>query len=202
MNKLGLRKNFLKGTIMTAYYVVVSVLIPYYTLRYFTTIQVEGVEITYGKAGFEDSVKWILRLGMLVSALAFFRTTAPKGSKRSAWAGLLQTLTNVAYIYSFRYGGVTEVRLLFADGYGIVDMGVLLTMIMGQVLLLTILNVWDVIHNTWFWSEEEEKEKERKKKKKKKKKKKGEWYPEEVLAAGSTADESGGVDGTDGEVVA
>lgn len=154
-------KNFLKGSLLTIYTVAVTVIVPYVTLSYFRQIQVATVEIQYFQEGWDQMVAWIWRLGLLVSGLAFFRNTSPKGSKRWAWLAFLQTFANIAYIYMFRYGGATEVLLLYEGGYALIDVATIVYLLMGQMLLYTIINIFDIIYNTWFFKDKKEREYEK-----------------------------------------
>ncbi|MHA1733130.1 MAG: hypothetical protein ACTSU5_14375 [Promethearchaeota archaeon] len=153
MAKTG--KRFAIGVVVATIQIVLRVVVPYYTLRIVRTITVEDISIEYTKT-INDVTKWILRLGFVLAGVSFFKATSPKGSRRKAWFALFQTMVNVGYIYMFKFGGATELLLVFEGGTINLNVSTLAYLIMGQLMLSITLNVYQIIYNTKFYKDKGE----------------------------------------------
>ena len=157
---MGTAKHFIGGFFWTLFYITMTLIIPYFTLEYLTSINVAGYPISYVRSDFDNMIKWILRLGIIVCACGFFKKTAPKGSRRMAWFGLFQTIANLTYIYMYKYGGATEILITFEFGFASIGVALLLYLVMGRLALNSFFNIYNIIYNTFFYKDKKEKEKE------------------------------------------
>ncbi|MHA1268456.1 MAG: hypothetical protein ACTSPY_01595 [Candidatus Helarchaeota archaeon] len=158
---MGVVKNFLTGTLWTLYYITMTIIIPFLTLDYLTSIEIAGYPVTYYRYDFSVMISWIIRLGSIVCAIGFFKKTAPKGSRRAAWFGLFQTLANIAYIFMYKFGGATEILLTFDFGFAIIGLSILLYLVMGRLVLNSFFNIYNIIYNTWFYKEKKKTKKDK-----------------------------------------
>ncbi|MBD3227926.1 MAG: hypothetical protein GF329_07030 [Candidatus Lokiarchaeota archaeon] len=159
--KLGTGKNFLRGILFALLYATMNLIIPLIGLNYLTTIKVSGIAISYSREDFFSMVDWIIKLGIIVCAIGFFKKSSPKGSRRMAWLGLFQTITQIAYVYMYKYGGATEILISFDYGWVILGLNVLLFLVMGRLTLNIFFNFYNIIYNSFFYKDKEKKKEEK-----------------------------------------
>ena len=173
------------GSLNFLYVVAFSVLLPMYTLTALTSLSINGINLTFGQQDYDVMILWLYRTGYLMAALAFFKASSPKYSKRRAWGNLLQNAAYVFYIFMFKFSGTSDITLTGSGIFISLDVTPLLVLYMGLVFLYVCLSIWELIDTALWAKDRAEKAIKKEIEKKRKKGKKGEFNPDKGMPADS-----------------
>ncbi|OLS15957.1 MAG: hypothetical protein RBG13Loki_0408 [Promethearchaeota archaeon CR_4] len=169
----GRAANLLWGSLHFTYVFLVSVTLPLILVNSLTSIQIiEGLEISFGQEGEEyfEMTTWLVRLGLIMAAFAFFKGSSPKYSRRRSIGALLETIADIFYIFMYKFSGTSDIHIVGGTEFSAnINLDQMLALYMGMILLYIFYNIWDLI-DIHFWGRERA-EKEIKKKMEKKWKK-------------------------------
>lgn len=130
---MGATFNIFRGMIYMAVYIVITLIIPYFTFTFIKEFEILGVSIILEQQDYDRIVFWISAFGLLISSCAFFNYSSPKQSIRRGTFALIQILLNCLYIWSYKFSGATEVR--FEIVYEIIDVGFIAVNVQNMVML-------------------------------------------------------------------
>jgi len=165
----GRAANLFWGSMNFLYIILFSVVLPMWTLTALTSLSISDISITFGQEDFFEMTVWLLRIGIVMAAFAFFKGSSPKYSRRRAIGALLETIAEIFYIFMYKFSGTSNIHLVGPNLFINLNLDKMLTLYMGMILLYVFYNIWDII-DTHFWGRERA-EKEIKKKMEKKWKK-------------------------------
>ncbi|NHJ20001.1 MAG: hypothetical protein EAX91_03585, partial [Candidatus Lokiarchaeota archaeon] len=75
---MGRFLNIFKGIIFMGVYIVITMVIPFFTFTWIRELSILGVDIVLTQQDYENIIFWISAFGLLISATAFFNYSAPK----------------------------------------------------------------------------------------------------------------------------
>lgn len=138
-------KLILKGILLALMKTVTSMLIPYFSFRYISTLEVMGIPIGLTNEQFEIIAFWITALGLIQVSVAFAKGASPKRSPRKAIMYFLQIIVYSLYLWCYKFSGAASLTLAFEYGSVTYNLAVMLQMWMGVVVLKMIIATYDLI---------------------------------------------------------
>lgn len=158
--------NLAKGAAAAVYQAIMLIIIPIFTFDYIRNIQLAGISVGMTPEGFEKISFYIVNIGLIVVALAFFSASSPKRTIRKGIVNILKIFFNAIYIWSYKFSGATVVVLDFVTGVDFsgrvtIDFTTMAFMVIGVVFLNIILAIIDIIDWGFFPDEEKQKEAEK-----------------------------------------
>ncbi len=162
--------NLAKGAAAAVYQTIMLIVIPLFTFDYIRNIQLAGITVGITPENFEKISFYIINVGLIVVALAFFSASSPKRTIRKGIVNVLKIFFNAIYIWSYKFSGATVVVLDFVTGGDFtgrvtIDFTSMAFMVIGVVFLNIILAIIDIIDWGFFPDEEKQKEAEEYRKK-------------------------------------
>jgi hypothetical protein len=145
---MGRFLNIFKGIIFMGVYIVITMVIPFFTFTWIRELSILGVDIVLTQQDYENIIFWISAFGLLISATAFFNYSAPKQSIRKGTFALIQILLNCLYIWSYKFSGATTIRFeivfeIINVGYVAINVQNMVMLYMGIYFLSVILKGYD-----------------------------------------------------------
>jgi len=146
---MGSVKNMVRGTIFTAIYVVITIVIPLATFTLLFNFVIQGLPLDFEQQDYNNVVFWIVAFGLMISGFAFFTFSSPKQSIRRAIFALIQVLVNCLYLWSYKFSGAAVISFIIVD-FGVMTLNVqqMILMYMGLYFLTIVLKVYDIIDFT------------------------------------------------------
>jgi len=146
---MGSVKNMVRGTIFTAIYVVITIVIPLATFTLLFNFVIQGLPLDFEQQDYNNIVFWIVAFGLMISGFAFFTFSSPKQSIRRAIFALIQVLINCLYLWSYKFSGAAVLSFIIVD-FGVMTLNVqqMILMYMGLYFLTIVLKVYDIIDFT------------------------------------------------------
>lgn len=149
---MGASKNMIRGTILSAVYIVTTLVVPFLTftwIRNLGTVQGTDIAITMSDARYNTIIFWIMAFGLLISGVAFFTYSSPSQSIRRGIFALIQIIINCLYLWSYKFSGATEIILNLSAGgqegsIGL-NLAAMVTIYLGIYFLTIILKSYDLI---------------------------------------------------------
>lgn len=111
--------NLVIGAFFASLYLIVTVLIPYFTFTWLKALQIEDAEIDITTSQYNKIIYWIIALGSITTATAFCTHSSPPESIRKGILSLIQILLNCSYIWSYKYSGALDLNIELVD-FGII----------------------------------------------------------------------------------
>lgn len=138
-------KLIMKGILLALIKTVTAMLIPYFTFKYISTLEIMGIPIGLTNAQFQVIAFWITALGIIQVAVAFAKGSSPKRSPRKAIWYMVQIIVYSLYLWCYKFSGAASLTLSFEYGAVTYDLAVMLQMWMGVVVLKLIIAFYDLI---------------------------------------------------------
>lgn len=142
---MGSASLIFKGISLAAVKAVTRMLIPYYTFKYISELEIMGIPIGLTNEQFNIIVFWITALGLCSVACAFGKGASPKRSPRKAIFFFGDIVIYCFYLWCYKFSGAASLTLTFEFGSVTYDLGVMLQLWMGVVVLKLILATYDLI---------------------------------------------------------
>ncbi|MFX0060138.1 MAG: hypothetical protein ACFE8J_17715 [Candidatus Heimdallarchaeota archaeon] len=147
---MGAGKNLFKGIIFMGIYIVITMVIPYFTFTWIKDLSNLGIPIILEQQEYESIIFWISAFGLLISSLAFFSYSSPKQSIRKGVFALLQILVNSLYIWSYKFSGAADILFQFeasqhVNGYLFLNFQNMIMIYLGIYFLTIVLKSYDLI---------------------------------------------------------
>lgn len=149
---MGAKKNMFRGTLFTAVYFVVTILIPFLTFTWIKNLgAVSGsdVELTMDSERYRQIVFWISAFGLLICGCAFFTYSSPSQSIRRGTFALIMIILNCLYIWSYKFSGALEIefqlKLGSNSGAVAINLQQMIMIYLGIYFLTIILKTYDLI---------------------------------------------------------
>ncbi len=144
VHKMGAIKNVIFGILKGIRYGCMNILLPFLTFTFIRQINVAGLDIYLSNTKFQEIMFWVTALSLLVISAGFATSCSPKHSKRRAIFGIMLTISNCLYLYSYKYTGATLFELEIVDlGRVSVDLTLMLNLSLGVVFLNIIMNIYE-----------------------------------------------------------
>ena len=147
---MGAGKNLIKGIIFMGVYIVITMVIPYFTFTWIKDLSGLGIPIVLEQQEYESIIFWISAFGLLISSLAFFSYSSPKQSIRKGLFALLQILVNSLYIWSYKFSGAADLLFQFdasqyITGYLFLNFQNMIMVYLGIYFLTIVLKGYDLV---------------------------------------------------------
>jgi len=150
---MGAGKNIFRGTMFTAIYIMLTMVIPFLTFTWISNLgEAAGTGIAIGmtQSKYQQIVFWILAFGMLISGTAFFAYSSPAQSIRRGFFALIQVLLNCLYLWSYKFSGALELEFQLLDGASIIgavflNLQQMILIYLGIYFLTIILKTYDLL---------------------------------------------------------
>jgi len=144
---MGAVKNMVRGVIITAVYVVTTIIIPMYT---FSLIRdYAGAYLEFSEQDYETILFWLTAFGVLICGCAFFTYSSPKQSIRRGIFALIQVIVNCLYIWSYKFSGAAEIVFTLemgdTSGFLALNLQQMILVYMGVYFLMIVLKIYDII---------------------------------------------------------
>ncbi|MFX1411836.1 MAG: hypothetical protein ACFFA6_15935 [Promethearchaeota archaeon] len=149
---MGPTINIVKGTIYTAIFASITIIIPITLFSLIRQYVVSGLPLQFEREDYTNVIFWVTALGLVICGCAFFKYSSPKQSIRKGVFALIQVIVNSLYIWSYNFSGAAEIifDLEFGDTSGFLGLNLqqMILVYMGIYFLTIILKVYDVIDFT------------------------------------------------------
>jgi len=143
---MGAVKNMVRGSIYSAIYAVITIVIPLVTYSWIWSMVVQGFPLDFEQQDFQNVLFWITAFGLVITGCAFFTYSSPKQSIRKAVFALIQILVNCLYIWSYKFSGALNLEFVIANyGYFSLNLSQMILVYMGIYFLTIVLKVYDII---------------------------------------------------------
>jgi hypothetical protein len=147
---MGAGKNLIKGIIFMGVYIVITMVIPYFTFTWIKDLSDLGIPIVLEQQEYESIIFWISAFGLLISSLAFFSYSSPKQSIRKGVFALIQILVNSLYIWSYKFSGAADILFQFdasqhITGYFFLNFQNMIMVYLGIYFLTIVLKGYDLV---------------------------------------------------------
>lgn len=147
---MGAGKNLIKGIIFMGVYIVITMVIPYFTFTWIKDLSDLGIPIILEQQEYESIIFWISAFGLLISSLAFFSYSSPKQSIRKGVFALIQILVNSLYIWSYKFSGAADLLFQFQvsqhiTGYLFLNFQNMIMVYLGIYFLTIVLKGYDLV---------------------------------------------------------
>jgi len=139
--------NILRGVLLTLVYIIVTIVIPYFTFSWIRNLEIFGlITIEMTQLQYERIIFWVLAFGLIISGCAFFSYSSPSQSIRGGVFALIQVLLNCFYIWSYKFSGAAEIQFDIVDmGFFYLNLQHMILMYLGIYFFLILLKTYDVI---------------------------------------------------------
>ena len=142
--------NMVRGAIVTAIYLVTTVIIPFFVFRWVKNYEFAIIgKILMTQESYDTIIFWIMAFGLLISGLAFFSFSSPKQSVRRGIFALLQIIVNCLYLWSYKFSGATEIIFNIDTpqftGFLSLNLQQMVLTYMGIYFLMIVVKLYDII---------------------------------------------------------
>jgi hypothetical protein len=134
-----------KGIATASIKAVTRMLIPYFTFKYISELEIMGIPIGLTNEQFNIIVFWITALGICSVACAFGKGASPKRSARKSLFFFGDIIIYCLYLWCYKFSGAASLTLTFEFGSVMYDLSVMLQLWMGVVVFKMILATYDLI---------------------------------------------------------
>ncbi|MFX1363380.1 MAG: hypothetical protein ACFFCE_10200 [Promethearchaeota archaeon] len=146
---MGAVGNMVKGFIFAAIYAVTTIVIPLIMFSLISTIPLPIGTVDFTREDYENVRFWIVSIGIIICACAFFSHSSPKQSIRKASFALIQVFVNCIYIWAYKFSGALEWTFVVEDfAYFTIDVSQMVLVTLGVYFLTVVLKVYDIIDFT------------------------------------------------------
>lgn len=139
-------KNVTRGIIYTIIYIIVTIVVPYFTFTIIKNLTISGVPITLEQVKYDRIIFWVFAFGLIISGCAFFAYSSPKNTIRRAVFSLIQIILNCLYVWSYRFSGAMDIEFIIV-GFGdlIINLEQMILVYLGIYFLTILLRIYDVV---------------------------------------------------------
>lgn len=139
-------KNITRGIIFTIIYIVVTIVIPYFTFTFIKNLTIAGLPITLEQVTYNRIIFWVFAFGLIISGCAFFAYSSPKYTIRRAVFSLIQIILNCLYVWSYKFSGAMDIEFIIVDfGTLTINLEQMILVYLGIYFLSILLKVYDVV---------------------------------------------------------
>ncbi len=147
---MGAVGNMVKGFIFAAIYAVVTIVIPIIMFSIIVHLPILPFgQLDFTREDYENVRFWIISIGIIICACAFFSHSSPKQSIRKASFALIQVLVNCIYIWAYKFSGALEWTFTVENvAFLTLNVSQMVLVTLGIYLLTIVLRVYDLIDFT------------------------------------------------------
>ena len=139
-------KNMIRGAKFAAIYILITIIIPFFTFSWVMNLEVEGIDLELYEEQYAQILFYVLAFGLLISATAFFAYSSPSQSIRRGVFSLIQIILNCFYLWSYKFSGALEIQITIVKlGMIEVNLQQLILTYMGIYFLTVILKSYDLV---------------------------------------------------------
>ena len=146
---MGAVRNIVRGSIYSAIYAVITIVIPLVTFSWIWSMVVQGFPLDFEQQDYQNVLFWVTAFGLVITGCAFFTYSSPKQSIRRAIFALIQILVTCLYIWSYKFSGALNLEFVIANYvYFSLNLSQMILVYMGIYFLTIVLKVYDIIDFT------------------------------------------------------
>ena len=139
-------KNITRGIIYALIYIIVTIIVPYFTFTIIKNIKIAEVELTIEQVKYNQIIFWVFAFGLIISGCAFFAYSSPKNTIRRAVFSLIQIILNCFYVWSYKFSGAMDVEFIVVGlGDLIINLEQMILVYLGIYFLTILLRIYDVV---------------------------------------------------------